>query len=90
MITIKINVTQEDIDKGIQGSCVNCPTGLALQRTFPSSNYIHVDTVDIEYGINPESDEFKSVETPQEVIDFIDDFDNGKPVKPFFFELELR
>lgn len=33
---IEVNVTQEDIDSGVQGSCHVCPIGRAIARAVPS------------------------------------------------------
>lgn len=77
---MKINVTQDDIDCGIIGNCELCPIALAI-LPIVSPLPVEVDNCCIEIG-------GVQYNSPNSVCQFIDDFDNGKPVKPFSFELE--
>lgn len=81
---MKIQVTQEHINKGITGSACFCPIALAANageigrkfgpvRVMPSS--IMVDT--------------ELLELPAVAKLFIIDFDHGHPVEPFEFDLEI-
>jgi hypothetical protein len=82
---IRIKVTQEHINKGRRRACRQCPVALAIveQTEFPNPwvGDTHVDLV-----TSPESPSYK---LPAEVQRFIDNFDNGKPVKPFAFNLKI-
>lgn len=40
--TVLIDVTQDDIDHGVAGSCKECPISRAMLRTFP--NMQHAET----------------------------------------------
>ena len=73
-----INVTQEHINSGIKSDCMLCPIALAVRTLFP---IVEVDDCCIEIGD-------VQYYSPDSVAKFIDDFDNGKLVKPFSFELE--
>lgn len=78
---MKIEVTQEDIDKGERGSCSGCPVALAMKRALGVQTLLVEDdaawTNMEEYLL------------PDPVPDFIGDFDTGEPVKPFTFELPI-
>lgn len=76
-----VKVTEQDIAKGIAGDCLRDPIALALRRItgLPwrvEQLYCYPDTK----GRRPH-------QTPRQVNRFIEDFDNGKPVQPFEFEL---
>lgn len=81
MKTITIEVTQEDIDKGKQGSCGRCPIALAAYRVMEGSFLV------LPYAIFRL--EGKSISLPDSAIEFIGLFDSGMPVKPFSFTIEI-
>jgi hypothetical protein len=75
---MKIEVTQEDIDNGIQMNCYYCPIARSIQRQTDlyvavRANYAVIGD-DIAYF-------------PREAEQFIADFDAGEPVHPFSFEI---
>lgn len=80
-MTTQITVTQEDITNGFPGSYTSCPVALALRRVFP------------EEGVDVDSDSLiigdREVETSEAVGGFMEEFDEGSPVEPFTFTLEL-
>lgn len=83
MKTLKVQVTQEDIDTGIKGSSCRCPIAKAL---FRATNKIHLvacdyilDFLDRRWYPEP-ADEYK-------MKDFIENFDKGFKVSPM--ELNL-
>lgn len=73
-----INVTWEDINKGISGDCYSCPIALAINRCF--RNRTEVGGKDI---YNRES-KYQLTKNCQR---FIDSFDKGELVYPFHFRL---
>lgn len=80
-VTMRIEVTQEDIKKGERHSGISCPIALALKRALPGRHVgVSEETADI--GENAR------VLLPLEAQDFIDDFDDGLGVDPFAFELD--
>jgi hypothetical protein len=86
---ITLKITQEHIDKG-QLTCTHCPIALSLKDmgyNFPWIEewgiYIYPDT---KYTFA----DYRNVELPDEVIDWIRDFDMSLPVTPVEFELELE
>lgn len=83
-----IHITQEDIDNGVARSCIKCPIALALNRQA-QLNFIYVDTRDRFSRCVVEYDIFKEIDLPHKAFLFMKAFDQGKPVKPFSFELEI-
>lgn len=70
---MRIKVTQEHIDSGIRRSCESCPIALATGAS-------HVSYFDIVLNS-------KMYETPVAARRFMGNFDLGRPVTPFEFEL---
>lgn len=78
---MKITVTQEDIEKGKRG-CRNCPIALATNRTtlLDAAVYPHC-IISVDMGT--------VWVLPKKAQQFIQRFDDGKPVHPFTFDIEL-
>lgn len=81
---VTIQVTQQHIDKGVRGSCSSDPIALAmrdagLDRPWASPGHLAWREQFRDYFVDP----------PKSVIDFMGDFDNGKDVEPFEFEVWL-
>jgi hypothetical protein len=78
---VKIKVTAEDIATGVRCDSDLCAVAQAIYRQTRAgtasvgSDWIAVDS--------------RSYETPFEVAQFIDKFDDQEPVEPFEFELDL-
>lgn len=89
-MTINIFVNQTCINesrriiprKGDRGK--NCPVGLALQNAG-----VEFRTVGTGWVSLGKSDESIQEQLPPLVTSFIEDFDRGKPVAPFRFNLEI-
>lgn len=78
---MKIEVTQDDINRGIRSSYCECPIALALQRKLSISD---IEVGDTSICVN----KIKYRHT-DETLDFISEFDEGEYVEPFTFELEI-
>lgn len=78
---IEINVTQEDINKGIKSDCSKCPIALAANRVIPNGA-LAVGGASITYWNEKEA---ISILLPEIALKFIRDFDSGRKVKPFSF-----
>lgn len=95
---MKIEVTQDDIDKGQASNCVSCPIALALKRQCPEFATVNVKYSFAFFWSNPtnwKDMDYKPVgdcvaELPFEARKFIGRFDIGLPVEPFEFELEIK
>jgi hypothetical protein len=93
---LHVEMDEAHVAKGARG-CITCPVALAVERAgkmrglAPLSMkglrvrpaYAHVTTLLIFVG------RYKAA-TPPEVATFIRLFDNGHPVKPIAFDLELE
>ena len=79
---MKISVTQKHIDAGVRGSCSSDPIALAMREA--GLDRPHVGPTYITWR-----KDFKdySVETPADVLEFMEQFDNKGWVKPLDFEL---
>lgn len=82
-----IEVTAEDIEKGFRMDSRCCPIARACARAFG-----HEATVDTLFIVDRAAFEEDDVEyhTPQSAVTFIEEFDAGRPVEPFSFELGER
>jgi hypothetical protein len=83
---MRIEVTQEDIDNGLRGNCRQCPIALVVARST-GALYVSVNS-GIQWSyfrgcVSPEH--WRRI--PLEVFRFMSDFDRGRPVEPFSFEL---
>jgi len=91
---MKIQVTNNDIKKGEQGSCEWCPVALAIQRTYDLKNgKDKMVTVD-EDGVGIWQDSVEQhYQLPQIARDFIHSFDSTDSreyFKPFSFKIGKR
>lgn len=80
---MKIRVTQEDINNGKPNDPSRCPVALACRKLTEGN--ISVGYIFITYYL---SGKLVRRIVPKGVIGFIVNFDDGKPVGPFEFELE--
>lgn len=78
-----INVTQEDINKGVRNSCTKCPVALAVHRALNKMVRVGFSGVRVEFSIGV----LQFLRIPQECQDFMARFDFGMPVQPFEFEI---
>lgn len=76
---MKIKVTRKHIRKGKRGLSFRCPVALALKEKTK---------VEWMVGLRYANSRVKLFDLPPVAVDFIRDFDDGKRVEPFSFELE--
>jgi hypothetical protein len=79
-----IQVTQQHIKKGLRGSCSGDPVSLAMKSAGLNRPWASLDHLAWRVDFR---DYF--VRTPENVVKFIIDFDNNRPVAPFSFELDV-
>jgi hypothetical protein len=79
---MKIQVTQEHINKGPHRDACRCPVALAMQSAF-NGEFVHVDRklIKVKESI---------FHTPVEVRAFVRRYDTFATVHPFEFELPIE
>jgi hypothetical protein len=81
---MKVEVTEKDIRTGIQADCMECPIALAINRSLGSGHArVRRHRIDM---YNPT---LKCIPLPSEARAFVLDFDRGKEVLPFSFEIAV-
>jgi hypothetical protein len=86
MKTVAINVTQNDINKGVKKSCNLCPIARAIKRILKKKHGVNVYPHYAEIIINGTEKRIKFSAAPR---DFIRNFDQENVVKPFEFEIAM-
>lgn len=83
---MKIRVRQEHIDKGVCNSPWECPIALAAQEA------IGTDELSVwPYLLTWCAGELvHEADMPRPAREFIENFDDGRPVEPFEFEIEVK
>jgi hypothetical protein len=76
----RIEVTQDDIDRGVIGDGDCCPIALAMRRRWPN---VSVGTRAVYLS------GMRMTELPREARHFIVDYDLGEPVYPFSFDVVI-
>lgn len=82
---MKIEVTQEDIERGVPLNSCFCPIAFASSRAFHCQHSLVSQDYFRVLGVGKNG----RIMLPQPAIDFIAAFDAGKPVEPFSFEVEV-
>jgi hypothetical protein len=94
---VKIEVTEDDIERGKPISASQCPIALACRRTFDKGVTVTLQSGIHVYYFNDDRIDLYSRDCPKftktysitaSVTKFIRDFDHGLEVKPFTFETE--
>lgn len=80
---MKIEVTQEHIDKGRRRSCWGCPVALAMR----SAGLLNAHAAATFYIWGAHGQFFKDL--PKDVTSHIEYFDQTGKMRPFSFELEV-
>ena len=78
-----IEVTAEDIAKGIAQDCAECPIALAARRLYPAAR-MHIGG-ELTREIAAYWPEQAYYDMPDEAVDFVAVFDDGGTVAPFTF-----
>lgn len=79
---MKIEVTMDDIARGVECDSGKCPVALALRRHGLSHVTVDDDAISWD-GLS------LSIRTPSTAAEFIQSFDNHDVVSPFTFDLEV-
>ena len=81
-----ISVTRKHIKEGRRCAGDSCPVSLALQKQLNRDD-VHVSSTDVVIGEFGRKKEV--IPLSKSVQEFINRFDNEKPVKPFKFKLNI-
>jgi len=83
MPKLTVNVEQRHIDTGLPQSPDQCPIAKALKEQHPREErwLVYLSIVALWPG--------RPIPMPEKAAKFSRDFYDGKPVKPFTFELEV-
>lgn len=89
-MTIRINVTQEDINHGKRMSACECPVALAAARVINRPVTVTTRRLRIYHG--PQRNDPANYRLPTAAVEFIHLYDGGgaRIVKPFTFDLEVQ
>ena len=92
----KVEVTQEDIDKGVPEDCNNCAVALALKRKYKTDNvFVSIPDDYVLLTVNGEDLNIR-YNYENDILNFIDAFDkqynyeNPEEYKPKPFEFEVN
>lgn len=83
MRTIRVNVTQHDIDEGKRCAAGCCPVARALSRV-EGARFFSVGPSYVAFN------QYWNISLPGQAVRFIADFDGARQVKPFSFVLVLQ
>lgn len=92
MATVKINVTQKNIDKAIKMLADDSNRRslvCAITQAFKDAGYLEAQTVHGFCFLKGVLKHSSSVALPAQADKFITDFDNNKTVSPFSFEVQI-
>ena len=85
----RIQVTQEDIERGERDQSCRCPVARALKRHFGIKAAVFRWNGRMSVKFVGRGDKVGPILVlPDEADNFVYAFDNGHPVSPFEFELE--
>lgn len=80
---VLVEVTADDIKQGQRDNCLDCPVARALNRAFNlGPACVDTDIFYFDWGYDTHS-------LPEEVTEFIVNFDDGQQVEPFSFVVDV-
>lgn len=85
---MRIRVTQDNINHGLRGSCTSDPVALALRDEGFLKPYVTAEKIQVDGRLGWRILR-QTAPAPYSVYDFIHSFDQGEPVSPFSFEVDL-
>ena len=85
---MRIEVTQDDINRGIRHHTAQCPIALAVRRTCPDAGSVRVSSV-VALFRSGDSRAYCWGVLPLIAWQFIEAFDERHEGEPFAFDLEI-
>lgn len=89
MTTIKVNVTQECIDKGNRRKAKSCMLHRALESIIAYDFYVTSPDPEHYFEIGIRADKVFYCRLPEWVRRITDEWDSGNNVMPFSFEMDI-
>jgi hypothetical protein len=89
MATVRIEVTQDDIDLGIRGAACLCPIARAGARRVPARYLVSVDGHVFDLFSDEKGRPDCTRRLPDEAVAFVAEFDRGESVAPISFDLDI-
>lgn len=83
-----VQVSTKDIQEGIKESCLFCPVAIAVNRAMKKTENLFSRAWLV--GSNDLTFQGKKYSLPKAAVNAIADFDNGRLVAPFSFEIEIN
>jgi hypothetical protein len=84
MVTVRVVVTEQDMRNGVPWSPLACPVVRALRRAT-GQRWTACHQVFQLYRVGAE----RKVPAPEQATRFMRDYDGGKEVEPFAFDLDV-
>ena len=88
MRTLKVNVTQEDIDKAVKKNSRSCMIATAIRRAYPELSHIAVDIQAIRVTDSKHREQLTFLTPRFPAVEMLCAFDEGDEVTPFSFKLK--
>ena len=93
MTEVTVNVTQKHISEGRPCACIDCPVALAILDAMPDVTGVEVlwdvDGYSVVAELEMRDETRKVVTLPAEAEAFVTALDDGDPVEPFTFTMEV-
>lgn len=86
---VTIDVTQQCIDDGVARDCQHCPIARAIMARLADGFFVDVVSCGVWIYRTGSRRSVFNVLIPANAKAFIDDFDDGRPVFPFSFDLDI-
>lgn len=86
-MTVRVRVTQEDIDAGVRDDCNRCPLALAVMRAVPQAKMAVVTYASVKLVMDATT--LVTAKLPDRATLAIVEFDSSGTMSPFEFDLPL-
>ena len=87
--TVRVRVTQDDIDAGVRGDCTSCPVARAVARVVPAGWLVDVGLSTVAIFKPGRLLAAMDFHLPDDVVERITRFDEQGEMEPFEFDLPL-
>lgn len=85
---VHVEVTAEDIERGVRKDCARCPIARALVRAMPAHSVEVESEIVMAWATEPPLVETATL--PHAAAAFVNAFDHDRTVEPLSFDLEFE